>query len=139
MLVRRAAQGVVAHTTTDTFVGETGGTHVTTLEAGANGNAHFNLLTTGGPVIGMFEHFSFEEETVQLERDDVLVAFSDGLSEAMNPAGEEFGEPRINALAAEWSHLSAQGISDKITEDVRVWCRDAPQHDDLTFIVMKVK
>ncbi len=142
VLVRRATQEVAAPATTATSAATIGGEQVTNLkalQAGANGNAHFNLLTTGGPVIGMFEHFSFEEETVQLERDDVLVAFSDGLSEAMNPAGEEFGEPRINALAAEWSHLSAQGISDKITEDVRVWCRDAPQHDDLTFIVMKVK
>jgi sigma-B regulation protein RsbU (phosphoserine phosphatase) len=97
------------------------------------------LLTTGGPVIGLFEHFTFEQETVQLARGDVLFAFTDGVSEALNPEGEEFGEPRLVLLVGAHAHLPAEEIHARVVEQVRAFCRDAPQHDDLTLVVAKVK
>ena len=107
--------------------------------AGETDAAPVELLQAGGPVIGLFEHFTFEQETVQLFAGDVLVAFTDGLSEALNPEGEEFGEPRLFALAAASAHLSAGEIHARVSEAVRAFCRDAPQHDDLTLVVAKVK
>lgn len=108
---------------------------------GANGGdgAGVELLQTGGPVIGLFEHFTFEQETVQLNEGDVLVAFTDGVSEALNPEGEEFGEPRLLALAASHAGLSAGEIHARVSDEVRAFCRDAPQHDDLTLVIAKVK
>ncbi len=103
------------------------------------GGARVELLQTGGPVIGLFEHFTFEQETIQLNVGDVLVAFTDGVSEALNPEGEEFGEPRLFALAAAHADLSAGDIHARVSAEVRAFCRDAPQHDDLTLVVAKVK
>lgn len=101
--------------------------------------ARVELLQTGGPVIGLFEHFTFEQETIQLDEGDVLVAFTDGVSEALNPEGEEFGEPRLFALAAAHAGLSAGEIHARVSAEVRAFCRDAPQHDDLTLVIAKVK
>ena len=101
--------------------------------------ARVELLQTGGPVIGLFEHFTFEQETIQLAEGDVLVAFTDGVSEALNPEGEEFGEPRLFTLAAAHAGLSAGEIHARVSAEVRAFCRDAPQHDDLTLVDAKVK
>jgi phosphoserine phosphatase RsbU/P len=135
MLIRRRAEQEAVVQAASATVGE----RIAKVEAETIENGQLNLLKTGGPVIGMFEHFTFDEETVQTEPGDVLVAYSDGLSEALNPAGEEYGEARIAEIAIEWSHHSAEEIAEKIKEDVRAWIADAPQHDDLTFVVAKVK
>ena len=54
-------------------------------------------LETGGVVLGLFEHATFDEETLSLSPGDVIVAFSDGVSEAMNEAGDEFTDQRLLA------------------------------------------
>ena len=97
------------------------------------------LLETGGPVIGLIEDCCYEHETVELRGGDVLVAYTDGVSEALNPAGEEFGEARLKEAAAAGSHLAAEALRDQLIAAVRRWSRDAPQHDDMTLVVMKVR
>jgi sigma-B regulation protein RsbU (phosphoserine phosphatase) len=97
------------------------------------------MLTSGGPVIGVFSDCVYEQETIQLERGDVLVAYTDGVTEALNSEGEEFGECRLERVLAASARLSADEISGRIVERVRQWCGSAPQHDDLTFVVLKVK
>ena len=52
-------------------------------------------LETGGLILGLFPHATYEEETLQLEDGDTLVVFSDGVTEALNEAGDEFGEERL--------------------------------------------
>jgi sigma-B regulation protein RsbU (phosphoserine phosphatase) len=104
-----------------------------------NGLARLETLTTGGPVIGLFESFTYEQETIQMQRGDTLIAYTDGLSEALNPEGEEFGEEKLGRLLVANAHLPAVELSEVIAASVREWCRDAPQHDDLTLVVMKVK
>ena len=52
-------------------------------------------LPAGGTVIGLFPQMSYQEATLELQSDDVLIAFTDGVPEALNPADEEFGEDRI--------------------------------------------
>ena len=96
-------------------------------------------LTNGGPVIGLFDFSRYEEETVQLRSGDVLVAFTDGVSEALDKEGEEYGEDRLQTIAEKVAYLSAREIRLAIIQDVQAWCDGAPQHDDLTFVVMKVK
>lgn len=96
-------------------------------------------LTGGGPVIGVFRSCVYEQETVQLQSGDVLLAFTDGVTEAFNPEGEEYGEERLQELLRTASHLSADEIRESVVRSVREWCAAAPQHDDLTFIVLKVK
>lgn len=96
-------------------------------------------LTGGGPVIGVFRSCLYEQETVQLQSGDVLLAFTDGVTEAFNPEGEEFGEERLEELLRASARMSAEEVRDQVVLSVRDWCAGAPQHDDLTFIVLKVK
>ena len=81
---------------------------------------------------------TYEEATVSLEAGDVLVAFTDGVTEALNVAEEEFGEDRLKALLRGVIHLPAEEISARIAEGLRSWIKDTDQYDDLTFVVMKV-
>lgn len=106
---------------------------------GVDTQACADLLTTGGPVIGLFENFTYEQETIEMRDGDVVVAYTDGVTEAMNPQGEEFGEDRLRSLVATSADLCAAALLDKIVHSVRHWSRDTPQHDDLTLVVMKVK
>jgi sigma-B regulation protein RsbU (phosphoserine phosphatase) len=95
-------------------------------------------LETGGTVIGLFRHTRYEEETLQLHPGDLLVAYTDGVTEAVNAAGEEFGEERLEATLVANAHLPAQELRAEIVRAVREWCAGAPQHDDLTFVVLRV-
>jgi phosphoserine phosphatase RsbU/P len=105
----------------------------------ANGKDDFRQLCCGGMFVGMFEHCGYEQEVVQMQPGDVLIGFTDGLSEAVNVKGEEFGEERIRATLAATRGLAINKIRDEVVRQANTWCAGAPQHDDLTFIVMKVK
>jgi phosphoserine phosphatase RsbU/P len=99
----------------------------------------FDLLTSGGPIIGVFDSCDYEQETIQMQSGDLLVAYTDGVTEAINEDEEEFGENRLRQIIAASASLSAQDLTDKIVESVREYCRDTPQQDDLTLVVMKVR
>jgi predicted permease len=95
-------------------------------------------LATGGMIIGMFPHARYEEARVDLRPGDVLVAFTDGVTEALNPGEEEFGEERLKELLRRVAHLPVEEMSAEISQQLKSWIDNAPQHDDLTFVVMKV-
>jgi sigma-B regulation protein RsbU (phosphoserine phosphatase) len=99
----------------------------------------FRQLSLGGTVVGIFEHCAYEQGSVQMRPGDVLLAYTDGLSEALDVRGEEFGEARVRRALAETAQMSVDEIRDEVARRVREWSTDAPQHDDLTFVVMKVK
>lgn len=96
-------------------------------------------LEGGGPVLGIFEGYDYEQGAVQLRCGDVLVGYTDGVVEAMNEQAVEFGERRLREAAALSLHMTAQEICDRIIESVGRWCGGAPQHDDLTLVVLRVK
>jgi sigma-B regulation protein RsbU (phosphoserine phosphatase) len=98
----------------------------------------FRRLSSGGTVVGIFEHCDYEQETVEMNPGDVLLAYTDGLSEALNAVGEEFGEARLREALAETAGMSVDETRDEIVRRVAEWSADTPPHDDLTFIVMKV-
>jgi len=97
------------------------------------------LLTKGGPIIGAFQESAYEQETVQLERGDLLVAYTDGVTEARNGDDQEFGEERLRAIVNVSANVRAQELSERIVQSVRAWCGDVPPHDDLTLVVMRVR
>lgn len=114
---------------------------VRSLDASSNESgqdADIEELATGGMVIGMFPVANYEESTVDLRSGDVLLAFTDGVTEALNPNDEEYGEERLKELLRRVAHLPVKEIRSSISGELRHWIADAPQHDDLTFIVMKV-
>lgn len=105
----------------------------------ANENNEFRELTAGGTVAGAFEHSRYEQETVQMESNDLLFLYTDGLSEAFNKDGEEFGSNRIMETLKANAQLSVDEIRDQVVRRVKEWCSGVSLYDDLTFVVMKVK
>jgi len=90
-------------------------------------------------VIGTFLDLPYEQETLVLNSGDTLVIYTDGVTEALDPWGMEFGEDNLRLATFESLALSAEGMVDRIIARVRNWQSNAPQHDDITLIVMKVK
>jgi sigma-B regulation protein RsbU (phosphoserine phosphatase) len=105
----------------------------------ADSASEFRELTSGGLVAGAFEHTAYEQETVQMKSNDLLFLYTDGLSEALNVAGEEFGANRIMETLQAIASLSADQIRDVVVRRVKEWCAGMSLYDDLTFVVMKVK
>jgi sigma-B regulation protein RsbU (phosphoserine phosphatase) len=89
-------------------------------------------------IIGMFPAATYEEAAVDLKPGDVLLAFTDGVTEALNLNEEEFGEQRLKTLLCEVAALPVEQIKSRISQELHTWIGDAPQHDDITFLVMKV-
>jgi phosphoserine phosphatase RsbU/P len=100
--------------------------------------ANIEELATGGTIIGMFAQAAYEEASLELRSGDVLMLFSDGVSEAHNPAEEEFGEERLKALLRKVAHRPVNSMCAAMMQELKNWMLDAPQHDDLTYVVMKV-
>lgn len=93
-------------------------------------------LRQGGTVLGMFDNVTFEEETVQLARGDRLVAFSDGITEAVSADGIEFGEDRLLSCLRSNLDLSPVALVARILEIVQQFAKGTAQNDDLTVLVM---
>jgi len=98
---------------------------------------HSMPLDVGGIVLGLFGEEQFEEETVMLAEDDALVAYTDGVLEARNPAGLEFGEHNI--LAAVRAHSrNAETMLNGALRALRTWSDGIPFDDDATLLVARV-
>ncbi len=95
-------------------------------------------LPAGGTVIGLFAKSSYEEASIDLLPGDVLMAFTDGVPEALNPSDEEFGEERLRNLLVQLANLPVDEIAAKIAAALKNWIASAAQYDDLTFILVKV-
>ncbi|HWP85267.1 MAG TPA: GAF domain-containing SpoIIE family protein phosphatase [Terriglobia bacterium] len=93
-------------------------------------------LDMGGPVLGILPGASYHEDSVVLHPRDVLVCFSDGLSEAENELGEVFDNDRIQEVVAAAAGRPAQEICDALQEAVSRFV-GGPLHDDLTICVLK--
>jgi predicted permease len=107
--------------------------------AGGVGIVQIQELSTGGTVVGMFPEASYDEAVVDLRPGDVLVAFTDGVPEAHDPANAEFGEERLKEVVREAIDRPAAEIGTRISTALKDWIRDAEQYDDLTIVVMKVR
>ena len=94
-------------------------------------------LETGGPVLGVFDATEFEEASCPLERGDLLVVYSDGISEAMDAGGEEFGEEGIIAVVERERGRDAAWVMNAITRAAREFSGGQLQLDDMTMIVVQ--
>lgn len=96
-------------------------------------------LTTGGPMLGVFEDAAFPQATLTLEADDGLVAFSDGVTDAIAPDGGDFGTDRLVATAAAARSLAPPELLARLFDTVRDFCGTAPPVDDVTMAVLRFK
>ena len=93
-------------------------------------------LDKGGMIVGVFDGIDFEEQTLTLQPGDVLVVFSDGVSEALNPQGEQFEDARILETLTETTAGNAQERLQALFASVRAFTAGAPQSDDVTVLVV---
>ena len=94
-------------------------------------------LDKGGLILGLFEHATFEEGTVTLDPGDLLVAFSDGVTEALSTEGEEYGEQRLLDCVQLNRDKSVAELLDSIFASVREFTAGAVQSDDVTALVLR--
>jgi sigma-B regulation protein RsbU (phosphoserine phosphatase) len=94
-------------------------------------------LEKGGLILGLFEHATFEEETVQISPGDVLLTFSDGVTEALSASGDEYGEDRLLECAMHFRDRSVGDLLEGILASVRQFTAGAVQSDDVTALVLR--
>lgn len=73
-----------------------------------------------------------------LEEGDLLIFYTDGISEAMNAGGELFGDEQLARVVSSQGHQSAAGVRERVLREVRAYVGDADQHDDMTMVIVKV-
>ncbi|MEO1022333.1 MAG: PP2C family protein-serine/threonine phosphatase [Bacteroidota bacterium] len=104
-------------------------------------NGEMEWLKPKGLALGMVKGDKFEEcaeeSTLHLRTGDVLVLYTDGITEAQNISGQFYGEERMEELLKHTADLDAKSILDVITRDVRTFVGNAKQSDDMTLVVIK--
>lgn len=97
-------------------------------------------LTQGGIIFGVMKTpFPYIFDEVELMKDDVIILYTDGVSEALNLEFEEYSEGRLENVAKSLMNKSAKEILNGIKEDVQIFTQGNLQSDDITMIVIKVK
>jgi sigma-B regulation protein RsbU (phosphoserine phosphatase) len=91
-------------------------------------------LEGGGPVLGILPNLTFQEQSFRLDSGDALLMYSDGVTEAVNPAGEDFGEQRLAELLRENRRQPAQAIVDAVCDAVQNFAAGQPPADDITVV-----
>lgn len=96
-------------------------------------------LTVGGTVVGLFENWDFEAGDVTLRPGDLLLYFTDGVVEAANEAGEQFGTERVMEIVRENLFLTADDIQRLLLDQVFDWSGVEEQADDITVVCLKIE
>jgi sigma-B regulation protein RsbU (phosphoserine phosphatase) len=103
----------------------------------ADGERRF--LARGGLILGFQERVEFEEENVSLLSGDLVVLYTDGISEAADATGEQFGEERLYAaLSALPRTLPAREVTERVLATLREFLDGTEAQDDITLLVLKV-
>ena len=101
------------------------------------GSKGVRRIETGGMPVGMFEMAPYTGDECELKPGDVFVSYSDGVTEAHNVNGEEFGEARLVTVLERYSRGSSAIILEQIINAVQDFARGAEQYDDVTALVVK--
>jgi len=119
--------------------------HLTYVNAGHNppillhrteGNWQVSRLDAGGTVVGLLESFPYQQATITIAPGDTFIAFTDGISEAMNSAEEEWGEEKLIETIKSCNGLSPTEIIARVMHAADSFVAGAKQHDDMTLVVL---
>lgn len=102
-----------------------------------NRNGAVQRLQTDGLVLGMMDGVPYEEDSISFNPGDCLVMHSDGITEAMNPDGEDFGEEKLEDIIKQNHTESSDVMLERIISAVEFHTRGTPQSDDVTLVVVK--
>ena len=116
------------------------------MPGAAAGGGIARVLVPSGMVLGLridgaAEKFSelLEEECVDLKNGDVIVLYTDGITEAMNSESDLFGDARLSSIVEEHGHLDSSELRERILREIEAFVGGADQHDDMTMILLKVE
>jgi len=112
------------------------GGHNTPLVVHADGSST-ELPLTGGVALGVMPELPYDQGTVTLAPDDTVVLYTDGVTEAMNAEGEEFGVDRLQETFAASPPQDAQQANQTVFEAVHAFAGETPQSDDVTCLVFR--
>lgn len=100
------------------------------------GSVQGRRLDEGGVPLGVFRDYQFEMGRVGLQPGDLMVLYSDGVTEAGTNRGEQFGEARLGALIAAHARKPLEEIQQQVLSEVRRWSREEPE-DDVTLLLVR--
>jgi sigma-B regulation protein RsbU (phosphoserine phosphatase) len=100
-------------------------------------NGDIIRLSTGGVVLGAMKGLKMNEKTIDLQAGDLLVLYTDGITEAINQQEDQFGEGRLIELLKENQELSSGDLKNLIIDQVYDFASRTPQADDITLMVLK--
>jgi len=103
-----------------------------------DGEPEIIRLEAGGPVIGLLANSHYEQSTLMMEPGDILMAFTDGISEAMTVDGEEWSEDSLIERLASYPDMPADTLVKRLFDAADEFAAGAPQHDDMTLFVLKM-
>jgi phosphoserine phosphatase RsbU/P len=95
------------------------------------------LLEATGMVVGLFPDTAYQAASIELTPGTILAIFTDGITEALNKADEEFGDMQLQAALQQSRTRSPEGVWEYVMSKVGEWQSDLPQYDDITLIVAK--
>jgi sigma-B regulation protein RsbU (phosphoserine phosphatase) len=103
-----------------------------------NMSGEMKLLGEGGPIVGFLEDTVYTARTEKLRPGQVLVMYTDGITEAMNGDEEVFGEQRLIDVIRRYAEDSVGTLANRICRTVLDYAYDKPQYDDITLVLMKI-
>ena len=119
--------------------------HTPLIYLPANANSGAQVLVPNGMVLGLridgaAEMFSnlLEEKQISLHTGDIIVFYTDGITEAMNATSDLFGESRLSRIVEEHGHLESGELRERILREIEAFVGSADQHDDMTMILIKI-
>jgi sigma-B regulation protein RsbU (phosphoserine phosphatase) len=95
-------------------------------------------LECGGPVLGLFPDCTYDQETLQIEPGDLLLLYSDGVTESIDPAGNEWCEEGL-LTAMQRRRKGADTIVDDVFKALQTFANGTPQPDDITLLVFETE
>jgi sigma-B regulation protein RsbU (phosphoserine phosphatase) len=101
-------------------------------------NNQIQRLEVGGTVVGLIDYYPFVQDSILLEPGDLLVLYTDGISEAMDPQDDEWGEERMIEAIKACQCYPAERIIENLMASADAFVSGAPQHDDMTLVVIKL-
>ncbi|AXC09733.1 Serine phosphatase [Acidisarcina polymorpha] len=100
------------------------------------GDRSVTRLDRGGTVVGLMDGMSYDEGTIHLTSGDIVIAYSDGVTEPENEFGD-FGEERLLEVVSRNRHLPLSAISDLVMQALRSWIGTQEQPDDITLVLAR--
>jgi len=95
------------------------------------------LLRASGIAMGVIDDVSLEEKEIELDSNDIVVFYTDGITEAINSAGEQFGEKRLVETINRNADLPVKDLVGRVKDEVFTFAQDQPQFDDFTLVILK--